>query len=55
MLKERRADLSESPWLYLLLLLVLLAEQAMAVRLSYHLTGAEASPTVALGTRTAAA
>jgi hypothetical protein len=51
-LKERRSDLSESPWLYLLILLVLVAEQAMAVRLSYHLSGGEASPAVALGTRT---
>jgi Aerotolerance regulator N-terminal len=51
-LKERRSDLSESPWLFLLLLLVLIAEQAMAVRLSYHLSGAEMSTAVNLGTRT---
>jgi hypothetical protein len=52
LLKERRSDLSESPWLYLVLLLVLIAEQAMAVRLSYHMPGNEASTAVNLGTRT---
>jgi hypothetical protein len=51
-LKERRSDLSESPWLFLLLLMVLIAEQAMAVRLSYHLSGAEMGTAVNLGTRT---
>ncbi len=35
--KKRDADLSESPWLYLFFLLILVAEQAMAVHLSYHL------------------
>ena len=29
-------DLSEKWWLYLLLLAILIAEQAMAVRLSFH-------------------
>jgi hypothetical protein len=53
-LKERKSDLSESPWLFLLLLAVLLAEQAMAVRLSYHLAGDAAGPAVSLGTRTVA-
>jgi hypothetical protein len=38
--------------LYLLILLVLIAEQAMAVRLSYHLGGNEAAATINLGTRT---
>jgi hypothetical protein len=52
LLKEKKSDLSESPWLYLLILLVLVAEQAMAVRLSYHLSAAEASTAVNLGTRT---
>jgi hypothetical protein len=52
LLKEKRSDLSESPWLYLFILLVLVAEQAMAVRLSYHLSGNEASTAVNLGTRT---
>ncbi len=53
-LKERRSDLSESPWLYLVLLLVLIAEQALAVRLSYHLAGNESSTAVNLATRSAA-
>jgi hypothetical protein len=53
LLKEKRSDLSESPWLYLVILLVLIAEQAMAVRLSYHLAGVESSPAVNLATRTA--
>jgi hypothetical protein len=35
-LKQKPGDLSSNRWLYLLILLVLLAEQAMAVRLSYH-------------------
>ncbi len=43
LLKEKKSDLSESPWLYLVILLVLVAEQAMAVRLSYHLSGNEAA------------
>jgi hypothetical protein len=37
--KKRDSDLSESPWLYLFFLLILVAEQAMAVHLSYHLKG----------------
>jgi hypothetical protein len=36
-IRNKPRDLSESAWLYLLLLLILIAEQAMAVRLSYHL------------------
>ncbi len=35
-LKQRKHDLSESPWFYLILLLILLAEQFMAVKLSFH-------------------
>ena len=35
-LKQERDDLSTRRWLYLLILLVLIAEQAMAVRLSHH-------------------
>jgi hypothetical protein len=53
-LRERRSDLSESPWLFLLILLVLIAEQAMAVRLSYHIDSA-AAPASAPGARTNAA
>jgi hypothetical protein len=47
--RNRQPDASESPWLYLVLLLVLVAEQAMAVHLSFHLKGAEAAPPAALG------
>jgi hypothetical protein len=54
LLKDKTADLSESPWLYLVILLVLIAEQAMAVRLSYHLGGNEAAAAINLGTRTVA-
>jgi hypothetical protein len=45
LLKDKKSDLSESPWLYLLFLLVLIAEQAMAVRLSFHARGHEMAPT----------
>jgi hypothetical protein len=50
-LKDRKSDLSESPWFYLLLLGLLIAEQGLAVHLSYHLRG-DASSAVNLGTRT---
>jgi hypothetical protein len=40
-LANRQNDLSESPWFYLLFLAILVAEQALAVRLSYHLKGGE--------------
>jgi len=43
-LKNRSPDASESPWLYLLFLIVLIAEQALAVHLSYHLRGSEKAP-----------
>jgi hypothetical protein len=36
-LVSKTEDLSESPWLFLILLLVLVAEQALAVHLSFHL------------------
>jgi hypothetical protein len=39
--REKRPDLSESPWLFLIFLLVLAVEQALAVHLSFHLKGAE--------------
>jgi hypothetical protein len=42
--RERQPDASESPWLYLLFLLILVVEQAMAVHLSFHLKGGEAAP-----------
>jgi hypothetical protein len=35
-LKQEKDDLSTRRWLYLLIVLVLIAEQAMAVRLSHH-------------------
>ncbi len=41
-LVSRRTDLSESPWLFLLFIAVLVAEQALAVHLSFHLKGNEA-------------
>jgi hypothetical protein len=50
-LRERRSDWSESPWFFLILLLVLVAEQAMAVRLSYHIDGNAAMPAVQAGSR----
>jgi hypothetical protein len=39
---DRVSDLSESPWFFLLFLGVLVAEQALAVHLSFHLKGGEA-------------
>jgi hypothetical protein len=41
--KERQPDASEFPWVYLLFLLVLIVEQALAVHLSFHLKGSEAT------------
>ncbi|MCS7270550.1 MAG: hypothetical protein NZ703_05650, partial [Gemmataceae bacterium] len=35
-LKQKPMDLSSGRWLYLFILLILVLEQAMAVRLSYH-------------------
>ncbi len=42
-LRERKADLSEMPWLFLLFLVVLVVEQALAVHLSFHVKGGEAA------------
>ncbi len=42
--KNKMPDASESPWLYLLFLVVLIVEQALAVHLSFHLKGNEATP-----------
>jgi hypothetical protein len=53
--KNRQPDASESPWLYLLFLLLLIAEQAMAVHLSFHLKGAEGAPAAAPAPPAAAA
>ena len=45
-LANRQHDLSEWPWFYLILLVILVAEQALAVHLSFHLKASEAaSPT----------
>jgi hypothetical protein len=55
---ERQSDWSESPWLYLIFLSVLVIEQAMAVHLSFHLRGSEAqtqTPAATAGTPAAAA
>jgi len=41
--KTRDPDTSESPWLYLLFLVILICEQALAVHLSFHLKGNEGS------------
>ena len=35
-LKQKPTDMSSGRWLYLVILLVLIAEQAWAVRISYH-------------------
>jgi hypothetical protein len=40
-LVDPHRDLSESPWIYLLFLVVLVAEQALAVHLSFHLKANE--------------
>jgi hypothetical protein len=42
--KNKMPDASESPWLYLFFLIVLVVEQALAVHLSFHLRGNEAVP-----------
>jgi hypothetical protein len=41
-LAPKRKDMSEAPWLYLVILIVLIVEQALAVHLSFHLKGNEA-------------
>jgi len=42
--KNKMPDASESPWLYLFFLVVLVVEQALAVHLSFHLKSSEAAP-----------
>jgi hypothetical protein len=49
----RRNDLSESPWFFLIFLGILIAEQALAVHLSFHIKGGEVE-TPATVTRTPA-
>jgi hypothetical protein len=41
-LAPKQKDMSEAPWLYLIILIVLIIEQALAVHLSFHLKGNEA-------------
>jgi hypothetical protein len=43
--KSHEKDISEREWLYLLALLILVAEQAMAVHLSFHLKASDATAT----------
>ncbi len=43
-LRAKKRDLSESPWLYFIILCVLIFEQAMAVRLSFHQRPVEGGP-----------
>ena len=38
-ISSHKSDLSESPWFFLLILAILVAEQALAVHLSFHLKG----------------
>ncbi|HEY7157025.1 MAG TPA: BatA domain-containing protein [Gemmataceae bacterium] len=53
--KNKMPDASESPWLYLFFLVILIVEQALAVHLSFHLRGNEAAPATAAPARAAAA
>jgi hypothetical protein len=43
-LANRQHDLSEWPWFYLIFLVILVAEQALAVHLSFHLKGQGTAP-----------
>ncbi len=45
--KNKQPDASESPWLYVFILLILVVEQALAVHLSFHLKGNELVPAAA--------
>jgi hypothetical protein len=54
-LANRQNDLSESPWFFLGFLLLLIAEQALAVRLSYHLPGKEEMRAATVGSPAPAA
>ncbi len=53
--KNKMPDASESPWLYLFFLVVLIVEQALAVHLSFHLKGNEATPGTTAARQPAAA
>jgi hypothetical protein len=52
-LANRQHDLSEWPWFYLIFLIILVAEQALAVHLSFHLKGSEAAGPAAAPARAA--
>jgi hypothetical protein len=55
-LANRQSDFSQTPWFYLLFLLILVAEQAMAVHLSFHLRDNTAAlPTQAVRSQSLAA
>jgi hypothetical protein len=54
-LANRQNDLSESAWFYLLFLAVLVAEQALAVHLSFHLKGADTTHQTVTPTTTSVA
>jgi hypothetical protein len=54
-LVDVQRDLSESAWLYVLFLIVLVAEQALAVHLSFHLKGNETVAGVPVSQRIATA
>ncbi len=47
--KEKQPDASESPWLYLFFIIILVVEQAMAVHLSYHMKANEGAAPGPLG------
>jgi hypothetical protein len=53
--KNKMPDASESPWLYLFFLIILVVEQALAVHLSFHLRGNEAVPGTTAASAPAAA
>jgi hypothetical protein len=53
--QEKQPDASESPWLYLFFILILVVEQAMAVHLSYHLKGNESAAPASPSTQPVAA
>lgn len=48
-LLARKRDLSENPWIYFVILCVLIFEQAMAVRLSFHTRPVEDAAPVGMG------
>jgi hypothetical protein len=48
-LKEKQPDASESPWLYLFFIIILVVEQAMAVHLSHHMKAGETAAPGPLG------